>query len=104
MLFANYEVDSAVLGPLTPGGTTLDSWNGITFISLVAFRFSETSLLGIPALGWRNFDEVNLRFYVKCLTDGKTKNGVVFIKEIVPSWVISKTANYFTVKTTKTRK
>ena len=93
LLFANYEVDSTVLEPHTPSGTTLDSWNGITFISLVAFRFSETSLLGIPALGWRNFDEVNLRFYVKCLTDGKTKNGVVFIKEIVPSWVISKTAN-----------
>ena len=93
LLFANYEVDSAVLRPSTPSGTTLDSWNGMTFISLVAFRFSETSLLRIPALGWRNFDEVNLRFYVKCPSNGETKNGVVFIKEIVPSWVISKTAN-----------
>ena len=93
LLFANYEVDPTVLQDHTPRGTILDSWNEKIFLSLVAFRFSETSVLGIPALGWRNFDEVNLRFYVKCKIDQETKNGVVFIKEIVPSWLVSKTAN-----------
>ena len=31
-----------------------------------------------------NFEEVNLRFYVKRLENGVYKKGVVFIKEIVP--------------------
>ena len=93
LLFANYEVDPATLKFQTPNGTILDSWNDSTFISLVAFRFSGTSVLGIPTFGWRNFDEVNLRFYVKCSRDQETKKGVVFIKEIVPSWLVSKTAN-----------
>ena len=93
LLFANYEVDPAVLQSHIPAGTTLDSWNEIVFLSLVAFRFSDTSVLGIPTLGWRNFDEVNLRFYVKCEVDQEIRNGVVFIKEIVPSWLVSKIAN-----------
>ena len=46
-------------------------------------------MLGIPTFGWRNFDEVNLRFYVRGTEALKNKKGVVFIKEIVPSWLVS---------------
>jgi len=88
-LFANYEVDANLLGPYVPNGTSQDSWNGSTFLSLVAFRFSNTRMLGIPTFGWRNFDEVNLRFYVRGTEALKNKKGVVFIKEIVPSWLVS---------------
>ena len=89
LLFANYEIDPNLLSSQVPTGTRLDSWNGSTFLSLVAFRFSDTRMLGIPTFGWRNFDEINLRFYVRGTEDQKVKNGVVFIKEIVPSWLVS---------------
>lgn len=89
LLFANYEVDPNFLSSYVPNGTSLDSWNSSTFLSLVAFRFSNTRVLGIPTFGWRNFDEINLRFYVRGAEDQESKNGVVFIKEIVPSWLVS---------------
>ena len=95
LLFANYEVDPNLLSSQVPTGTRLDSWNGSTFLSLVAFHFSDTRMLGIPTFGWRNFDEVNLTFYVRGTEDQKSKNGVVFIKEIVPSWLVSTIARLF---------
>jgi uncharacterized protein YqjF (DUF2071 family) len=40
-----------------------------------------------------NFEEVNLRFYVRYNDSGVWKRGAVFIKEIVPKWAISLVAN-----------
>ena len=40
----------------------------------------------------RNFDEVNLRFYVRREIDGYVRRCVVFIKEIVPRWAIAQVA------------
>ncbi len=64
-------------------------WNGKTFVSMVGFLFQETSLLGIPALFHRNFEEVNLRFYVPRQTSEGWRRGVVFIKEIVPRRLVA---------------
>ncbi len=36
-----------------------------------------------------NFEEVNLRFYVRRETEGEVRRGVVFIKEIVPRFAIA---------------
>ncbi|MCB0422902.1 MAG: DUF2071 domain-containing protein [Bdellovibrionales bacterium] len=88
----NYEVDPYLLKPHLPAGTELDFLNGKTYISLVAFLFEQTSLFGkIPAFFHRNFEEVNLRFYVVRKENDQIKRGVVFIKEIVPkpflAWV-----------------
>ena len=58
----NYEVDPALLLPLVPTGTELDSWSGKTFVSMVGFRFTQTRLLGLAIPFHRDFDEVNLRF------------------------------------------
>ncbi len=80
----NYEIEPDLLAPHVPAGTELDSWNGKTFVSMVGFLFQETSLLGFPALFHRNFEEVNLRFYVRRQTNEGWRRGVVFIKEIVP--------------------
>ena len=83
LLFANYTVSPSLLGPLVPDGTQLDLWNGSCFISLVAFQFQNTRVLRIPALINRDFEEINLRFYVKrTLVNGDVRRGVVFIKEI----------------------
>ena len=105
LLFANYAVDPKLLAPLVPGWTELDFHNGSCYISLVSFRFLNTKVFGFPAFTKRNFDEINLRFYVKrLLSNGDERSGVVFIKEIVPSRLIAWTAralygeNYIAMK------
>ncbi len=89
LLMLNYEVDPALLHPYVPVGTELDEWQGKTFVSLVGFRFLDTRVLGVPILFHRNFDEVNLRFYVRCKAGDAVRRGVVFIKEVVPRRVVS---------------
>lgn len=88
----NYEVAPGLLLKLVPSGTELDSWNNQTFVSLVGFRFLKTKVWGIPVPFHSNFDEVNLRFYVRCTEASQVKRGVVFIREIVPRRLIAAVA------------
>ena len=85
----NYEIDPAVLHPLVPAGTELDAWEGRTFVSVVAFRFLRTRVHGVPIPGHRDFEELNLRFYVRRLAADGWRRGVVFIKEAVPRRAIA---------------
>ncbi len=85
----NYEVDPAILLPFVPQGTELDFWNDKTFVSLVGFLFERTRICGIPIPFHRNFEEVNLRFYVRRKADDGWRRGVVFIKELVPRTAIA---------------
>lgn len=80
----NFEVDSSVLMPLLPKGTDLDERRGRHFVSLVGFLFLDTHILGVPAFFHRDFEEVNLRFYVKRSVGGEIRRAVVFIREMVP--------------------
>jgi uncharacterized protein YqjF (DUF2071 family) len=80
----NFEVDPALLAPRIPPGTELDRFDGRAFVSLVGFRFLDTKVYGIAVPFHRNFDEVNLRFYVRRRESDVVKRGVVFIQEIVP--------------------
>jgi uncharacterized protein len=91
----NYVVDPTLLLQYVPAGTELDSWDGKTFASLVGFRFLRTRVLGIPFPFHCNFDEVNLRFYVRRTDETGVKRGVVFIHEIVPRWAIAAIARGF---------
>jgi uncharacterized protein YqjF (DUF2071 family) len=79
----NYEVDPAVLQPYVPSGTELDEYNGRYFASMVGFLFSDTKIFGFGIPGYRQFCEVNLRFYVRHRAAGGWRRGVVFIKEVV---------------------
>jgi uncharacterized protein len=88
----HYEVDQSVLLPHLPKGTELDDWNGRHFLSLVAFLFLDTHVLGLPALFHQNFEEVNLRFYVRRKVGGEVRPGVVFIREMVPLFLVASTA------------
>src|SRR5713226_1877101 len=73
-----------------PPGTELDIFDGRTFVSLVGFRFLQTKLLGIFPIPYHsNFDEVNLRFYVRRQEGAALRRGVVFIREIVPRRAIA---------------
>ena len=80
----SYAVDPVWLIDLVPPGTTLDSWRGQTFVSLVGFQFQETKILGAPLPFHQDFEEVNLRFYVRRIMEDNVRHGVVFIRELVP--------------------
>jgi len=81
----NYEVDAGLLLPFVPAGTELDRWDDKVFVSLVGFRFLRTKLLGLLSVPMHgNFEEVNLRFYVRRTTGAEIRRGVVFIREVVP--------------------
>ncbi len=85
----SYEVDPSLLASRVPAGTELDTWNGRTFVSVIGFRFLRTRVLGLPVPFHRNFDEVNLRFYVRREHPDGLRRGVVFIREIVPRAAIA---------------
>jgi uncharacterized protein YqjF (DUF2071 family) len=86
----NYEVEPGLLNRYVPPGTVLDSFQGRTYLSLVGFRFCHTKLLGcFPVPFHSNFDEVNLRFYVRRKAGCDDRRGVVFIAEVVPMRAIA---------------
>ncbi|MGB3468546.1 MAG: DUF2071 domain-containing protein [Cyclobacteriaceae bacterium] len=93
LAFANYIIDPELLQKYAPPKTELDYWEGNCYASLVGFMFMKTKLLGIPVPFHRNFEEVNLRFYVRYKENEVWKRGVVFIKEIVPKPAITFIAN-----------
>ena len=80
----NYRVDPAVLTSHVPRLTELDSHSGTTYISLVGFLFSDTRVLGLRIPFHVQFEELNLRFYVRRTSGSEVRRGVVFIKELVP--------------------
>ena len=93
LVFLNYAVEPELLRPFVPSGTALDSFGGKTYVSLVGFRFCETKLWGKVTVPFHSqFEEANLRFYVRRESDGELRRGVVFIKEIVPKSAIALTA------------
>jgi uncharacterized protein YqjF (DUF2071 family) len=88
----NYEIDPAILQPLVPRGTELDSWHDKTFVSEVGFMFLNTRVAGMAIPFHRNFEEINLRFYVRRKAEDGWRRGVVFVKEIVPRLAIASVA------------
>jgi uncharacterized protein YqjF (DUF2071 family) len=90
LFLATYAVPPALLEPRLPPGLTLDTRDGSAFVSLVAFEFLRTRVLGIPWPGYCNFAELNLRFYVRHGND----RGVVFIREFVPQRLVAWVARW----------
>lgn len=89
----NYEIDPAVLRPHLPGGLVVDTWQGRAFVSMVGFLFLDTRVLGVAIPWHRNFEEVNLRYYVRRSDLGDdAPRAVAFVKEIVPRPAIAWTA------------
>jgi uncharacterized protein YqjF (DUF2071 family) len=91
LLMLNYAIDPSALARHVPWGCELDAWEGRTLVSVVGFQFLRTRVGGIPIPGNTDFEEVNLRFYVRRKAHGEWRRGVVFIKELVPrpaiAWV-----------------
>lgn len=93
LAIVNYVIEPEILSKFIPFGTELDLWQDKCYISVVGFMFLNTKLLGIKVPFHVNFEEVNLRFYVKRLDEDGWKRGVVFIKELVPRRALSFVAN-----------
>jgi uncharacterized protein YqjF (DUF2071 family) len=89
LIMANYEIDPSVLKPLLPEGLELDFHHGKTFVSIVGFNFLKTRVLGLPVPFHTDFEEVNLRFYVRRKMNNSWRRGVVFVRELVPRWAIA---------------
>lgn len=92
LLMRNHEVPEDLLRPLVPRGTELDPWNGRHLVSLVGFQFLETRVMGMGIPLHRNFEEVNLRFYVRRKSPQGWRRGVCFVRELVPRRAISSVA------------
>ena len=88
----NYPVAPEVVEPFVPRGTELDFWQGRTYVSVVGFLFLDTRVWGMGIPYHRDFEEVNLRFYVRRQGPEGWRRGVVFVKEIVPRLAIATTA------------
>ena len=88
LVLLNWRVDPALLQPHVPVGTELDPWEVDHWVSLVGFRFLDLAVKGVPALGHRDFPEINLRFYVRREVDGEVRRGVVFLREMTPRRIV----------------
>lgn len=105
LVMINYAIDPQLLKPYLPFETELDFWNDTCYVSLVGFMFVDTKMLKLRIPFHVNFEEINLRFYVKYKETEEYKRGVVFIKEIVPRPSLTLVANllynenYETLKT-----
>lgn len=88
----NYPVERDVLEPFVPSGTMLDTYKGVACVSVVGFLFLKTRVLGVPVPFHQDFEELNLRFYVRRFVADDWRRGVVFIKEIVPKPAIATVA------------
>src|ERR1041384_627848 len=91
----NFVVDPKIVEPLVPAGTELDFHEGQTFVSVVGFLFLDTVVLGLPIPRYRDFEEVNLRFYVRRKNLDDWRHGVAFVRELVPRQAIAIIAKTF---------
>jgi len=88
----NYAVEPAILAPHVPRGVELDLWEGEALVSMVGFLFLKTRVFGLPIPFHQEFEEVNLRFYVRRQSAEGWRRGVVFVREIVPRFAIAAVA------------
>ena len=96
IVMVSWTVDPAVLRPYLAEGTELDPWQGDPLVSLVAFDFRDTRVLGRRIPFHVRFPEVNLRFYVRRRTAGGVwRRGVTFVQEMVPRAAIAFVARAF---------
>jgi uncharacterized protein len=91
LLMANYAVEEQLLSRYVPKGVELDLYQGRCYLSVVGFLFQNTRLRGVRVPFHVEFEEVNLRFYVR----RGDRRGVVFIREIVPRRALQLVASTF---------
>jgi len=89
----NYAVDPHILQKHLPPGTEIDYYDGKALVSIVGFLFNDTRVSGIRWPFHVNFEEANLRYYIKRFDGTQWKRGVGFVSEIVPKPLVANMAN-----------
>jgi uncharacterized protein YqjF (DUF2071 family) len=95
LVMLNYSIERRLIEPLVPPGLELDEYESTTYVSIVGFLFLDTRVGGISFPFHRNFEEVNLRFYVRHRSAAGWRRGVVFVREIVSRRAIAILARVF---------
>jgi uncharacterized protein YqjF (DUF2071 family) len=85
----NFTIDRGILQPLLPPGMEVDLFNDVAYASVVGFRFLGSKVFGLGIPLHRDFEEVNLRFYVRRKVADVWRRGVVFVRELVPRLAIA---------------
>lgn len=93
LAFANYIVPPEILEKYLPKYTKLDYYNGNCYVSLVGFQFQNVKIAGVKVPFHNNFEEINLRFYVKRFDGASWRKGTVFISEIADKTALNTLAN-----------
>lgn len=97
LVLATWQIDAALVRPRLAAGLEPDRRPGddpdAAYVSLVAFRFADTRVMGVAVPMHRDFPEVNLRVYVRTTDEDPPRRGVAFIAELVPRAMISTIAN-----------
>lgn len=94
LLVLNFAVPGEVFARLVPPGTEPDFFDGEAYLSVLGFTFRDARFYGIGLPWHRQFEEVNLRFYVRRAVAGGTRRGVVFVREIAPRLLVAATAHW----------
>ncbi len=92
LIVASYAVPDDALALYLRPGLEPDRWQGSANCSLVAFDFRRMRVLGVLAPGWlglQAFPEFNLRVYVRETTEGESRRGVLFVRELVPNLLVA---------------
>ena len=100
LIMLNWAIDPALLLPLTPRGVELDEHEGVCYASVVGFLFLNTRVVGVSVPWHVNFEEINLRFYVRRRHPEGDRRGVVFVREIVPRTRSPSSHGYSTTRNT----
>lgn len=73
------------MAPWLPARIELDFHANRTFVTLLGLHFSNPAIHGLPLPFFREYAQVNLRFYVRRRIERSNwRRGVAFIKQIVP--------------------
>lgn len=88
LILVTFEVPAALVRASIHPSLDPDLLHGRAHVSLVAFDFQRTRVLGVRVPGHVDFPEINLRTYVR----HGAERGVSFIRELVPKPLIAWTA------------
>ncbi|WP_328902024.1 DUF2071 domain-containing protein [Streptomyces sp. NBC_00441] len=76
LCFVHWAVEPEAVAGLLPAGTVPDTFDGATYVGLVAFRMHRVGWLGLPGVPYLgSFPETNVRLYS---VDERGRRGVVF--------------------------
>jgi len=80
----NFVAPAELLAPHLPVGLELARFEDQHLLTLMAFRFCETRMRGLPVPFFGDFTEIFLSFVAEREVNGAPRRGWVFIRKVVP--------------------